>query len=150
MADRNACFDELTASLGDDVPPRVGFDGWQRQGKSGYRACVVSLFNALNDLARSRMLLREALHIGEYFPSHFKCIRSRYPLILCVCLPSPAAASADMTKLQQNSDALRMKEVVDRILPTVKQLFDKRDDWHLSWGGKDLVEHVLHRYIMGR
>ncbi|CAE7845350.1 unnamed protein product, partial [Symbiodinium microadriaticum] len=64
MADRNASFDELTASLGDDVPPRVGLDGWQRQGKMGYRACVITLFNALNTLAHSRLLLREAVQTG--------------------------------------------------------------------------------------
>jgi hypothetical protein len=65
MSDRNASFDELTASLGDDLPPRVGFDGWQRLGKSGYRATVISLFTALNDLAQTRLLLREAVHIGK-------------------------------------------------------------------------------------
>ena len=63
-SDRNTSFDELTASLGDDVPPRVGFDGWQRKGKSGYRTATITLFNSINDLAHSRLLLREAVQTG--------------------------------------------------------------------------------------
>lgn len=48
-----------------------------------------------------------------------------------------------MRTVKQNKDAKRMKDLVDKILPDVKELFDNRDDWHLSWGGTDLVKHVI-------
>lgn len=50
-----------------------------------------------------------------------------------------------MSTLKDNRDAVRMKEEMDKILPNIKPLFDNKDDWHLSWGGRDLVEHAVHR-----
>jgi hypothetical protein len=50
-----------------------------------------------------------------------------------------------MTSLRNNKDAVRMKQEMDKIMPDIKPLFDNRDDWHLTWGGRDLVEHVVHR-----
>lgn len=36
QSERNESFDELTASLGDDVEPRVGEEGWKKEGKKAF------------------------------------------------------------------------------------------------------------------
>jgi len=116
QADRNCAFDELTASLGDDVPPRVGFDNWQRNGKRGFRAAAVDLLSSLHDLAMARMLLRETIQIS-------------------------VETDVDATG---RPEVARMKQVASEILPTLKPCIDRRDDWRITWGGIDLLEHITH------
>jgi hypothetical protein len=62
-AERNNCFDEFTATLGDDVLPREGFPDtdWRLHGVKGYRPLVVDFFNIVQVMADARLLLDELL-----------------------------------------------------------------------------------------
>lgn len=62
-AERNNCFDEFTAMLGDDVLPREGFpeSDWRLHGVKGYRPLVVAFFNNVQEMADARLLLDELL-----------------------------------------------------------------------------------------
>lgn len=65
QSERNSSFDELTASLGDDVEPRVGANGWRKKGKKGFRTCLISLLNSLHHFAMVKQRLRSLLEICE-------------------------------------------------------------------------------------
>ena len=57
--ERNLTFDQLTALLGDDCPPREGFLDWRREGCPGMRPKVVRFMNLIYDMARQRLRVTE-------------------------------------------------------------------------------------------
>jgi hypothetical protein len=71
QSERNASFDELTASLGDDVEPRPGADGWRKEGgKKGFRTCLVALLNSLHHSAMVKQRLRSLLETRTTLALH--------------------------------------------------------------------------------
>jgi hypothetical protein len=64
--ERNKSFEELQYSLGDDVPPRPGLDGWMLHGKKGYRQACLNVCQSLDKLADNRIILRKILQLSKY------------------------------------------------------------------------------------
>jgi len=57
--ERNLVFDELTALLGDDYPPREGFFDWRGKGVPGMRPRVIRFFCLIHHMASLRLELLE-------------------------------------------------------------------------------------------
>ena len=57
--ERNICFDELTAMLGDDCPPREGFLDWRKDGLPGMRPRCIKFFNLVHTMSIQRLELEE-------------------------------------------------------------------------------------------
>jgi len=59
--ERNLCFDELTATLGDDVAPREGFlpGDWRGNGIKGIRPMMIQFFCSVQELADERLHMEE-------------------------------------------------------------------------------------------
>jgi len=59
--ERNLCFDELTATLGDDVAPREGFlpGDWRGNGVKGIRPIMIQFFCSVQELADERLHMEE-------------------------------------------------------------------------------------------
>ncbi len=57
--ERNLVFDELTALLGDDCPPREGFFDWRSKGVPGMRPLAIRFFCLVHEMATLRLELTE-------------------------------------------------------------------------------------------
>jgi hypothetical protein len=150
QSERNSSFDELTASLGDDVEPRVGAEGWRREGKKGFRTCLVSLLNSLHLFAMVKQRLRSLLEICKGLVSlsfsHLLPL-SLLPPSLSPYLPLSKVNGIDWS-LVSDPAAIPLSELVIELAPLVNlRQVHSRDDWSLRWGGRDIGSYVLHRYI---
>lgn len=60
-AERNTIFDEFSAMVGDDVPPREGFleGDWRKYGVKGLRSMIINFLLSVHDLAEARLILSE-------------------------------------------------------------------------------------------
>lgn len=63
--ERTTSFQELTAALANDIPPKEGFSGWMRYGKKGYRIASIELLLAVDHLAQCRIMLRKLTQTCE-------------------------------------------------------------------------------------
>jgi hypothetical protein len=148
QSERNSSFDELTASLGDDVEPRVGAEGWRREGKKGFRTCLISLLNSLHLFAMVKQRLRSLLEICKGLVS----LSFSHLLPLSLLPPSPYLPLSKVNgidwSLVSDPAAIPLSELVIELAPLVNlRQVHSRDDWSLRWGGRDIGSYVLHRYI---
>jgi hypothetical protein len=61
---KNAAFDELTARLGQGLPPREGFQDWRKEGVPGLRPFIIDILNNLQDLADLRLAYQECTTVA--------------------------------------------------------------------------------------
>jgi hypothetical protein len=136
QADQNSSFDELTASLGDDIEPRPGADGWRKAGKRGFRTCVIQLLNSLHNVAITKQRLRQIIKWSEC-----QLLSSFF-----ISISSSLVSGIDWS-LVSDPCSQQLSELVKELAPTFLRAGRVRDDWTIRWGGIDVGSYILRRFI---
>lgn len=136
QSERNASFDELTATLGDDLPPRPGADDWRKYGKKGFRTCVCKLLNSLHFRAIEKQRLRSLLGIS-------KCKINNYLFSSLLTLKF-IVSGVDWTHVDDPSSQ-QLSELVNELSPGYLHIVNTKDDWTMRWSGKEIGKYILQR-----